>query len=64
MAVKWQTGLDGGLVVANPIPEQFAMAEEKINAAIDRAVKKRKSRGCGQREYAVPAGARCGADRR
>src|SRR5690606_14711410 len=32
MAVKWQTGLNGGLVIANPIPEQFAMAEESINA--------------------------------
>ena len=38
MAVKWQSGLNGGLVVANPIPEQFAMPEESINAAIDQAV--------------------------
>ncbi len=38
-------GLDGGLVVANPIPEQFAMAEEKINAAIDRAVKEAEEQG-------------------
>ncbi|MDX5627675.1 MULTISPECIES: pseudouridine-5'-phosphate glycosidase [unclassified Brenneria] len=38
MAVKWQIGLNGGLVVANPIPQQYAMAEEKINAAIDRAL--------------------------
>ncbi|WP_410736410.1 pseudouridine-5'-phosphate glycosidase [Citrobacter freundii] len=45
MAVKWQTGLNGGLVVANPIPEQFAMAEEKINAAIDRAVKEAEEQG-------------------
>lgn len=32
-------------VVANPIPEQFAMAEEKINAAIDRAVKEAEEQG-------------------
>ena len=38
MAVKWQSGLNGGLVVANPIPEQFAMPEHTINAAIDQAV--------------------------
>ncbi|MEO3991063.1 pseudouridine-5'-phosphate glycosidase [Pseudocitrobacter cyperus] len=38
MAVKWQTGLNGGLVVANPIPQAFAMPEEQINSAIDRAV--------------------------
>ncbi len=31
MAVKRQTGLNGGPVVANPIPEQFAMPEETIN---------------------------------
>lgn len=45
MAVKWQTGLNGGVVVANPIPEQFAMAEEKINTAIDRAVKEAEEQG-------------------
>ncbi len=45
MAVKWQTGLNGGLVVANPIPEQFAMPEETINAAIDQAVKEAEEQG-------------------
>jgi pseudouridine-5'-phosphate glycosidase len=45
MDVKWQTGLNGGLVVANPIPEQYAMAEESINAAIDRAVAEADAQG-------------------
>lgn len=45
MAVKWQTGLNGGLVVANPIPEQFAMPEETINAAINQAVKEAEEQG-------------------
>lgn len=45
MAVKWQTGLNGGLVIANPIPEQFAMAEETINAAIDQAVREAEEQG-------------------
>ncbi|MGY6028689.1 pseudouridine-5'-phosphate glycosidase [Phytobacter sp. AG2a] len=45
MAVKWQTGLNGGLVVANPIPEQYAMTEESINAAIDRAVAEADAQG-------------------
>ncbi|QGU11617.1 pseudouridine-5'-phosphate glycosidase [Leclercia sp. J807] len=45
MAVKWQTGLNGGLVVANPIPEQFAMPEETINAAIDQAVREAEEQG-------------------
>ncbi|STW80368.1 Pseudouridine 5'-phosphate glycosidase [Klebsiella michiganensis] len=62
MAVKWQSGLNGGMVVANPIPEAFAMPEEKINAAINRAVKEaeRAGRG-GESEYAVPAGPRRGS---
>ena len=45
MAVKWQSGLNGGMVVANPIPEAFAMPEEKINAAINRAVKEAEEQG-------------------
>ena len=45
MAVKWQSGLNGGMVVANPIPEEFAMPEEKINAAINRAVKEAEEQG-------------------
>lgn len=45
MAVKWQLGLNGGMVVANPIPEAFAMPEEKINAAINRAVKEAEEQG-------------------
>lgn len=45
MAVKWQSGLNGGMVVANPIPEAFAMPEEKINAAINQAVKEVEEQG-------------------
>ncbi|WP_265671259.1 pseudouridine-5'-phosphate glycosidase [Klebsiella grimontii] len=45
MAVKWQSGLNGGMVVANPIPEAFAMPEEKINAAINQAVKEAEAQG-------------------
>ena len=42
MAVKWQSG---GPVVANPIPEQFAMPEHTINAAIDQAVAEAEAQG-------------------
>lgn len=45
MAVKWQSVLNGGMVVANPIPEAFAMPEEKINAAINQAVKEAEEQG-------------------
>ncbi|NLS55535.1 pseudouridine-5'-phosphate glycosidase [Hafnia alvei] len=45
MATKWQSGLDGGMVIANPIPEQFAMPEAKINAAIEQAVQESVEQG-------------------
>lgn len=38
LAVKWALGLNGGVVVANPIPEQYAMDENLINQAIEQAL--------------------------
>ncbi|TNH08552.1 pseudouridine-5'-phosphate glycosidase [Testudinibacter sp. TR-2022] len=35
---KWSIGLTGGVVIANPIPEQYAMPELEINQAIEQAV--------------------------
>lgn len=35
---KFEIGLNGGLIIANPIPSQFAMDEDKINGAIDNAL--------------------------
>ena len=35
---KRELGLDGGVLVANPIPEQWSMEPEVINAAIDKAL--------------------------
>ncbi|MBD2786231.1 pseudouridine-5'-phosphate glycosidase [Xenorhabdus sp. DI] len=45
MSVKWRSGLKGGIVVANPIPEPFAMAEERINSAIEQAVHEAENQG-------------------
>lgn len=39
ISVKWDLGLTGGVVVANPIPEAYSMDHEVINKAIERAVK-------------------------
>lgn len=36
---KWDLGLVGGLVVANPIPEQYQMDYDAINNAINQAIK-------------------------
>jgi len=38
LAIKWAMGLKGGAVVANPIPEKFAMAKATIDHAIENAL--------------------------
>ncbi len=38
MHAKWSLGLKGGLVVANPIPEQFSIASKWINEKIESAL--------------------------
>ena len=40
-----QLGLKGGMLVTNPIPEQYAMPLDVINAAIDRAIAECKEKG-------------------
>lgn len=35
---KYQLGIQGGLVVANPIPQEFAMSQDAINDCIDQAI--------------------------
>ncbi len=39
LKAKWDLGLQGGVVVANPIPSEYAMDFDKINNAINDAVK-------------------------
>jgi len=38
MKAKWQLGLQGGLIIANPIPEIYAMNEEMIESVIQDAL--------------------------
>ena len=45
MQAKWQLNLQGGMVIANPIPAEHAMSEELINNAIQNAIKEAKSLG-------------------
>ena len=42
---KRELGLDGGVLVANPIPERWSMEPEIINAAIDRALAEMEAAG-------------------
>lgn len=43
--VKQQVGLAGGMLVANPIPEEYSMEPEVIHAAIDQAIAESKEKG-------------------
>ena len=38
LQLKWSLGLDGGVVIANPIPEAYAMDRTVIDAAIAKAL--------------------------
>jgi len=40
MHVKWELGLEGGAIIGNPIPPEYAMPKEEIDAAIDAALAK------------------------
>ena len=42
---KWDLGLNGGVLVANPIPEQYSMDHEVIDKAIDKALDLAKQKG-------------------
>ena len=47
---KQELGMKGGMLVTNPIPEQYAMDKEVIDAAIDQAVKESKEQGIHGKE--------------
>ena len=42
---KWELGLNGGVIVANPIPEEFSMDKNIIDKAIDVALIKAEEEG-------------------
>lgn len=45
MRTKWELGLGGGMVVANPIPEEASLPKKWIDAVIDQAVSEASGRG-------------------
>jgi pseudouridine-5'-phosphate glycosidase len=47
MKSKWDLGLGGGLVVANPIPAQHALPREVVDRAIDQALADAQAQGIG-----------------
>ena len=47
---KQEMGLGGGMLVTNPIPEEYSMDPERINKAIDEAVAEAQQRGIHGKE--------------
>ena len=45
MVAKWALGLKGGMVIANPVPAQYAMPRERIDAAIEQALREAAQQG-------------------
>ncbi|WP_108124373.1 pseudouridine-5'-phosphate glycosidase [Saccharospirillum mangrovi] len=45
LAAKWALGLNGGVVIANPIPAEFAMDKAAIDAAIEQALREADEQG-------------------
>ena len=45
MHAKWQLGLTGGIVIANPIPEAFELSRDEVEPAIERASEEAAAQG-------------------
>lgn len=42
---KWELGLNGGVVIGNPIPDEYSMDSTEINKVIDKALAMAKEKG-------------------
>lgn len=50
MKTKWDLGLQGGVLITNPIPEEFSMNEEEINSIINKAIQDSEKMGIKGKE--------------
>jgi pseudouridine-5'-phosphate glycosidase len=50
MAAKWDPGFSGGILLANPIPEEASMNRKKVEAAIDTALAEARRLGISRKE--------------
>lgn len=42
---KWELGLNGGVIIANPIPQEYSMDKNKIDTTIETALKNADAKG-------------------
>lgn len=47
---KWSLGLNGGAIIANPIPDEYSMDYDTINATINSAVQEAENKGIKGKE--------------
>jgi len=50
LRVKWEMNLTGGVVIANPIPVEFAMDQNEINQVINKALEEAQQQGISGKE--------------
>ncbi len=50
LQLQWSLGLKGGVLVANPVPASFALPRERIDAAIDQALREAAEQGIGGKQ--------------
>jgi pseudouridylate synthase len=50
LRVKWSLPLKGGMIIANPIPQAYAMPRSVIDSAIEQALREAQAQGIGGKE--------------
>lgn len=50
LKIKWDLGLNGGLVIGNPIPTEYELDYDTINGAIEKALKEAEEKGIKGKE--------------
>lgn len=50
MKAKWDLGLQGGILITNPIPEKYSMDKETINKIVDQAINEAEDKGIKGKE--------------
>ena len=56
MKTKWELGLNGGILIANPIPEEYSLDFDKIEAVINQALILAEKQGIKGKETTIPIG--------